>query len=58
MISEKIGLNLELDNISISGVIDSWPFSKRGLKATAIACLIEKTILDGWHSKEDTPKII
>jgi hypothetical protein len=56
--AEKAGNPMKLYNIPISGGTDSWSFSKRGLKATAITCLSDKLIPEGWHCREDTPKII
>ncbi len=56
--AEKAGHPMELYSVPIAGGTDSWQFSRRGLKAAAITNLSEKTIPEGWHCREDTPKII
>lgn len=56
--AEKAGNPMKLYNIPVSGGTDSWSFSKRGLKATAITCLSDTLIPEGWHCREDTPEII
>lgn len=56
--ANNIGHPMELYSIPISGGTDSWSFSKRGLKATAIICQSKELIPEGWHSREDKPEII
>ncbi|MBD3351703.1 MAG: M20/M25/M40 family metallo-hydrolase [Candidatus Lokiarchaeota archaeon] len=56
--ASAIGKKLEPYKIPVAGGTDSWAFSKNGFKASAITCLSETTIPEGWHCREDKPDII
>ncbi|MHA1798780.1 MAG: M28 family metallopeptidase [Candidatus Helarchaeota archaeon] len=56
--AKKAGHPMDYISIPLAGGTDSWAFSKRGLKASAIYTKAETIVPKGWHVREDTPDII